>query len=70
MGHSQQCAAEDLETAASLGSHVTLEQPVKFLECMDGLVPVEEENRADGRPDLGLVSSRRSTIKKPLQEWQ
>jgi hypothetical protein len=66
MGHSQQCAAADLEMAADLGSPVTLEQPVKFLERVDSLVPVEEEDCADGRPDVGSMSSRRSMIMQQL----
>jgi hypothetical protein len=49
-----------------LGSAVTLEQPVKFLERVDGLVPVEEEDCADGLPDVGSMSSRRSMIMQQL----
>jgi hypothetical protein len=61
MGHSQQRAAEDLETAAvCVSSHVTLEQPEKFLERVDGLVLVEEEDGADGRPDAGSLLSCRA----------
>jgi hypothetical protein len=66
MGHNQQRAAEDLETAAGLGSHVSLEQPVKFLERMDVLVAVEEEDGADGRPDVGSMSSCQSTVMQQL----